>query len=193
MGGRPARFDRTEKEEEKYQANKKWQAENPISIKNARDKWNKNNKDKKNAGQREWTKKNPDWIKNWKKENIEQVRFKKNIWQKGKILSDPSFRLTKNMRTALSSSLKGRSKSKSTLEIIGTTLEELWTHLKSCKSWEPWMTEENYGKNGWDVDHIIPIKLWDFNCPLQFALCWDKSNLQPMEHIENIKKGSKIL
>ena len=75
--------------------------------------------------------------------------------------------------------------------IIGCTVEELFEHLESCASWEPWMTREKYGKNGWDVDHIISISRWDELCPLQFALCWDKSNLQPMEHIANIKKGAK--
>ena len=53
------------------------------------------------------------------------------------------------------------------------------------------MTRENYGKGGWDVDHIIAIAKWDQTCPVQFAKCWHKSNLQPMEHIANIKKGSK--
>ena len=87
--------------------------------------------------------------------------------------------------------LKGRSKSTSTMKIIGCTSEELWKHLESCASWEPWMTRKKYGVGGFDVDHIIAISRWCENCPLQFALCWDKSNLQPLEHIANIKKGAR--
>ena len=77
------------------------------------------------------------------------------------------------------------------MKIIGCTVEELFKHFESCSTWEPWMTRESYGRGGWDVDHIIPITKWDQNCPVQFAKCWHKSNLQPMEHIANIKKGAK--
>jgi len=96
-----------------------------------------------------------------------------------------------NMRSGMSGALQGRSKSASTMEIIGCTVEELFEHLESCASWEPWMIRKKYGAGGWDVDHIISIRKWDENCPLQFILCWDKSNLQPMEHIANIKKGAR--
>jgi len=95
------------------------------------------------------------------------------------------------MRSAVSNALAGRSKSASTMKIIGCSVEEFFEHLESCVKWEPWMTRERYGKGGWDVDHIIAMANWDANCPLQFALCWDKSNLQPMEHIANIKKGDR--
>jgi len=95
------------------------------------------------------------------------------------------------MRSAVSNALAGRRKSASTMKIIGCSVEEFFEHLESCVKWEPWMTRERYGKGGWDVDHIIAIEKWDKNCPLQFALCWEKSNLQPMEHIKNIKKGAK--
>ena len=77
------------------------------------------------------------------------------------------------------------------MKIIGCTVEELFKHFESCSTWDSWMTRENYGKGGWDVDHIIAVAKWDQNCPLQFIACWDKSNLQPMEHIANIKKGAK--
>ena len=95
------------------------------------------------------------------------------------------------MRSGMSAALQGRYKSAATMKIIGCTAEGLFEHLEFCPSWEPWMTREKYGVGGWDADHIIPISQWCENCPLQFALCWDKSNLQPLEHIANIKKGSR--
>ena len=77
------------------------------------------------------------------------------------------------MRTSLCNSLQGRRKSASTMKIIGCTVEELFEHFESCSTWEPWMTRENYGKGGWDVDHIIPIAKWDDNlsrCQLHSVL-----------------------
>jgi len=142
----------------------------------------------KNPGYlREWYLKNKEYIKEYNSKNREHRRE----YERNKKKTEPDFRLACNMRTAMGCALQGRKKSARTMKIIGCTVEELWIHLESCPSWEPWMTRENYGKNGWDVDHIIPVSQWNFRCPLQFALCWDKSNLQPMEHIANIKKGNR--
>lgn len=44
------------------------------------------------------------------------------------------------------------------------------------------MTWENYGKNGWHLDHILPqiyFKYDSYNHPA-FKACWDLSNLQPL-------------
>ena len=157
--------------------------------------WRANNPEKPKAAGRRFRIKNPERVREssrkYRAENPEKVKRFRRKWKKYKRETDPSWKLTENMRSAMHGALKGKKKSASTMKIIGCTTEELWEHLESCASWKPWMTRENYGKNGWDVDHIIAISKWDKDCPLQFVLCWDKSNLQPMEHIENIKKGAK--
>ena len=161
------------------------------------------NKERKKETDRKWQIKNKEYRREYKKKyylnNIESFKKRsfnnkenRNKRKKNRRLTDPIYRLKLNMVSAMSKAVKGRRKSTRTMKIIGCTVEELWIHLESCALWKPWMTQENYGKNGWDVDHIIPIDQWDDKCPLQFALCWDRSNLQPMEHIENIKKGKKI-
>ena len=132
--------------------------------------------------------------KKYKINNPEKVRANniKNLkTHRIKYKNDPIRKMQQNMRGAMWAALSGKRKSKPTMDIIGCSVEELYQHFELCSSWEPWMTRENYGKNGWDVDHIVAISKWDSNCPLQFALCWDKSNLQPLEHIANIKKGNK--
>ena len=123
--------------------------------------------------------------------NREYLLKQRRKYEKNRRRNDPNFRMQINMRTAMSHAIAGRKKNKPTMDIIGCSVKELFEHFESCSSWESWMTRANYGKNGWDTDHIIAIANWDANCPLQFALCWDKSNLQPMEHIANIKKGNK--
>ena len=152
------------------------------------------NKERVNKQNKKWRSKNPEWVKNYGKNynSIPQNKERRNKQSKHRRETDPDFKLTHNMRKLMSHALQGRGKSTSTMKIIGCTAEELWKHLESCSSWEPWMTRKNYGRNGFDVDHIIPCKKWDYDCPLQFALCWEKSNLQPLEHIKNLKKGAKI-
>ena len=169
------------------QKNRIWRANNPEKPREALRRFHENHPEY----QRKWKAANPEKVKKcrrkWKAANPEYQRK----WKKYKRETDPNWKLTENMRSGMNSALVGRSKSAPTMKIIGCTAEALFKHLLSCASREPWMTRENYGKGGWDVDHIIAVQKWDYNCPLQFVLCWDKSNLQPMEHIANIKKGAK--
>ena len=48
---------------------------------------------------------------------------------------------------------------------------------------------ENHGL--WDIDHIKAMSSFDLSDPAQQHACCHWSNLQPMEHIENIRKGVK--
>ena len=143
------------------------------------------NPEKARESNMKWKKADPERLSKQNKKDMKTFREKNR--------NNPIYRMHQNMRSRMSGALKGREKSVSTMVIIGCTVEELFEHFESCLSWEPWMTRKKYGVGGWDVDHIIPIAKWSENCPLQFALCWDKSNLQPMEHIANIKKGNKII
>ena len=179
-------------------ANKKWAKENPEKMRAAARKWAVANPEKVKAAVRKWNAANPEKISEirikWRAENPERVseQNKKDLKTfREKKRGDPIYKMHQNMRSSMSHALRGRHKSVSTMKIIGCTVEGLFEHLESCASWKPWMTRENYGAGGWDVDHIIPIAQWDDDCPLQFALCWNKSNLQPLEHIENIKKGAR--
>jgi len=181
------------------QKNRIWRANNPEKPREAMRRFYENHpeyiQEYQPKYQRKWRAANPERVKKcrreWNAANSEKIKKCRREWKKHKRATDPNWKLTENMRSGMHSALAGRSKSAPTMKIIGCTAEALFKHLLSCASREPWMTRENYGKGGWDVDHIIAVQKWDYNCPLQFALCWDKSNLQPMEHIANIKKGAR--
>jgi hypothetical protein len=51
------------------------------------------------------------------------------------------------------------------------------------------MTWKNHGL--WDVDHIKACTNFDLTDSEQQRACFNWSNLQPLEHIANIKKGAK--
>jgi len=181
---------------------RKWRAANPEKGREYKRKRRAANPEKIRAldrkNQKKFRARNPsygrEWSKKYRATNPEKAseQNKKDLKTfREKNRHNPIYKLHQNMRSAISSVLAGRSKSTSTMKIIGCTVEELFKHFESCSTWEPWMTRENYGRGGWDVDHIIAITKWDQNCPVQFAKCWHKSNLQPMEHIKNIKKGAR--
>jgi len=57
------------------------------------------------------------------------------------------------------------------------------------------MTWDNYGRNGWHIDHIIPISFFEFKSvnDTEFKYCWNLNNLQPLWESENISKGNKLI
>ena len=120
---------------------------------------------------------------NSKPETKELTRNRQN----NRYRTDINFRLSKLCRGRVRLALKGLNKSASTMKLIGCTIDELRKHIES--KFEPWMTWENQGKGGWDIDHIKACFHFNLADPEQQRACFNWSNLQPMEHIANIKKG----
>lgn len=135
-----------------------------IYAKKLRDKDTK----KANAKVREWRKNNP----NYKKERLK---------------NDLNFRLTENLRSRLYKALKGFSKSKSTKELIGCSIEELKIHIES--QFTKGMTWENYGK--WHIDHIKPCSLFNLTLKEEQEKCFHFTNLQPLWEEDNLRKSNK--
>ena len=56
------------------------------------------------------------------------------------------------------------------------------------------MNWNNYGKNGWEIDHIKPISSFNFKSyeDKSFRKCWELVNLQPLWASENRFKSNKI-
>ena len=178
------------KNKEKIKEQKKEYFSRP-EIKEHRAKYRLKNIEKINKQKKEWYLKNTEKIKKQKKEYNSRPETKE--WRRGydknRRLTDPNFRIVDSLRSRLYNALKGENKSASTMKLLGCTIDELWTHLES--KFEPWMTKENYGRGGWDVDHIKSVTKFDLTDPEQQHICFHWSNLQPMEHIANIKKGTR--
>ena len=156
----------------------------------------------KNIEQRkEYLLKNREYILAKKKEhylkNIEQIkeyhrRPKTQERRRNRVNNryntDINFRLLTICRARVYKALKGFDKSASTMELIGCTPDDLRSHMES--KFEPWMNWENQGKGGWDIEHIKACFHFNLEDSEQQRACFNWSNLQPMEHIENIKKGT---
>ena len=113
----------------------------------------------------------------------------KKLWRRGmrKRLANPNTKLKHYLRTRLHDALKGKHKSKRTMELLDCTIDELWVHLES--KFEPWMTRENYGL--WHVDHIKACSKFDLTDAAQQRECFHWSNLQPLEAVVNMRKGAR--
>ena len=164
-------------------------------------KYHFENKEKRNEYSKNFKKENPEYFKNWYENNKERrVKLNKEYYQKNKKRlykkvkkrrkTDPSFRMLNNLRRRILLSLKGNSKSKNTMILLGiSNIEFLWSHLE--RSFKPGMTRENHGK--WHIDHIIPCASFDLSKPEEQVKCFHYSNLQALWAHENMSKGNKIL
>ena len=99
------------------------------------------------------------------------------------------FKISCNLRSRFWQALKNNQKAGHTIELIGCTIEEVKYLLES--KWTEGMNWDNYGKGGWDIDHIIPLSSFDLTDPEQQKKACHYTNLQPLWHIDNIKKGDK--
>ena len=170
------------------EAHRKWKLKNKERVKEWGKQYYLKNIEHEKERTKKWRLKNPEYKKEWLLKHPGHY----NEWQRNKTQNDPNFRLRRNLRKRLWAFLKGKNKSASTMELIGCTLEQLWVHLELSPKWEPWMTRENYGRSGgWDIDHIKACVKFDSTDPTHQRECMNWSNLQPMEHIENIKKGGR--
>lgn len=76
--------------------------------------------------------------------------------------------------------------------LVGYTLGDLLRHLE--RKFLPGMSFDNYGRNGWEVDHIIPRSAFNYNSAedIDFKRCWALENLQPIWRKDNQRKGAKL-
>lgn len=80
-------------------------------------------------------------------------------------------------------------KSARTMDLTGCTITELRQHLEA--QFVDGMDWDNYGRNGWHIDHIRPCASFDLADPDQQRQCFHYSNLQPLWEADNIRKGAK--
>ena len=158
------------------------------------------NREKIKTRMKRWRAESQEKIKNYNKEyrtnHREQIREQRREYMrkysKKRCVVDLVFRLNKTIRSAVGDSLRGNKKGARWEKICGYTLEKLRKHLE--RQFIDDMSWSNYGRDGWVIDHKIPISVFNFTKPNHedFKKCWALSNLQPMWAKENIIKSDKL-
>ncbi len=110
-----------------------------------------------------------------------------NAQRRKKMRNNADYRIRANLRRRIHSALKGVAKSVRTLELLGCTIEQLKMHLES--KFQSGMTWENYGYDGWHVDHVKPCAKFDLTDLKQQAECFHYTNLQPLWKKDNLEKS----
>lgn len=169
-------------------ASKKYREKYPKKYKE-----NKKKSDKKYSQSEKGKKARKKANKKWSYNNKEKVNLKLKRWRK-KVKNIPIYKIKNSVRSRIYKKLKRRLLNKngsSTWDFLPYTVEELMAHLE--KQFKSGMTWNNYGKNGWDIDHIRPDSSFNYTSVYdkEFQECWALSNLQTLWHEENLEKSNK--
>jgi hypothetical protein len=103
--------------------------------------------------------------------------------------NDPCYKIKRALRRRLNQALAGKLNAQKTFKLLGCDIDwvKAWLEVHFC----PGMNWENYGCEGWHIDHIRPCASFDLTDPEQQKKCFHWTNLQPLWAVENISKGGK--
>jgi hypothetical protein len=175
--------------ERDQQTKKLWRLKNKEIIKEKMRLYRLKHKERDKKYSKEYRIKNSEKIK--KRMKLYRIRSRKKIatYVRTKFQNDLKFRTLMNLRHRIYMALKGTVKSKRTIDLLGTSIDNLWIHLE--KTFKPGMTKDNYGKI-WQIDHKIPCAAFDLTKPEEQAKCFHYTNLQALFAKENLSKGAKL-
>lgn len=142
-------------------------------------------KEEQSAKHKEWKAANRDHVNEYHREYVRK-------WGKHQRDTNPQHKMTKNLRTRLWYALKaqGVEKQFKTFDLIGCSPDFLKGYLEA--KFEEGMSWDNYGPDGWHIDHMIPCVSFDLTDPEQQKACFHYTNLQPLWASDNISKGGKV-
>ena len=158
----------------------RWQARNPDKVKATESRRVRHRTDEVRARELAYRERTRD-----------QRRAYRRQWQANRMTADSSFRLRSNLASLINTAIRKQFgvKANRTHELIGCTIAELRQHLEA--QFTDGMSWDNYGRNGWHIDHVRPCASFDLSDPEQQRQCFHYSNLQPLWAAENIRKGAK--
>lgn len=125
----------------------------------------------------------------WSQKKRDEKREISKIYQreyKRKRRQDPIFKLKASLRTRLYCFLK-KNRNVNFYSYIGCSSEDLKKWIES--KFKPGMSWSNHSKDGWHLDHIIPLSSAKTEQEV-YKLC-HYTNLQPLWAKENLSKNSK--
>jgi len=119
----------------------------------------------------------------------EQGKATKRKYLREKRRDNINYRIRCNLSSRLNQALKNNYKGESTKKLLGCTIQELRFYLED--QFQLGMSWKNYGRNGWELDHIKPCVSFDLSKTSEQRECFHYLNLQPLWAKDNARKGSR--
>lgn len=140
-----------------------------------------------------WYAKDPEYIieyrKHYYRNNKATCRKRARDYERLHMQTDPTFRFAKLLRGRMRMAFRKRTKTGSAVAALGCSVDEAMQHISS--QFEDGMSWDNWGVNGWHIDHIKPLSSFDLSDPEQLKVACHYTNLQPLWACDNMSKGAK--
>lgn len=122
----------------------------------------------------------------------EESRVKMNNYRMRRYSASPKVRVDHSMAVSIGYALRGNKGGCKWESLVNYTVNQLMRHLEPM--FDESMSWSNYGSH-WHIDHIVPKSHFKYDNAdsKEFNKCWGLDNLQPMEAIENLRKGNRLI
>lgn len=151
------------------------------------------NKDKYNLQKKEYYEKNKEWLQGKNKENYlknrdEFLKYKKE-WHSEK-RKNPDFKLVENLNSLFREKVKKENYCKIGNLFDYIEIDELAyiEHMRKSEHWNNYVNDSEI-----QIDHIIPMYIFNFNNPDDIKKCWHYQNLRLTTRKENRKKHNILI
>lgn len=169
----------------------------PERPRTALKKWRDNNREwSRELDRKYWREgyaKEPQRYRNKSRRWAMANKDKINIRNRRKYRTNLNFRLALSLRNQLRTALRSSgniSRHRRTIQLLGCSIDSFKIYLES--KFQVGMTWQTYGVNGWELDHIIPVSIFDLSKPEHQRACFHFSNIQPMWLSNNRSKQDKV-
>lgn len=132
------------------------------------------------------------WVEQNRERHLEWMRANR----KRRMTSDPAFKASTAMRRRFYMALRNQVydgwniRSGEAVRLLGCTMAEFVAYVESL--WSDGMTWNNWTRDGWHIDHIVPLSAFDLTDADQIKAACHYTNLRPLWAIENLRKGARV-
>lgn len=132
----------------------------------------------------------------WQEANLERHREWMRSNRKRRMDSDPAFKASVAMRRRFYMAIRNQVydgwniRSGQAVRLLGCTMAEFVAYIESL--WSAGMTWENWTRDGWHIDHIVPLSAFDLSDEDQAKAACHYTNLRPLWAKDNLRKGAKV-
>ncbi len=123
----------------------------------------------------------------WRESNPEKTRAATKRYREKRKKENPiKLKLSESQRAAVRQACMGARLRESGLKYLGCSVEDYRKYLEAL--FKPGMSWDNYGRNGWNIDHKTPISWFDFTKEEDIVKAFHYTNTQPLWEKENSSK-----
>ena len=128
---------------------------------------------------------NRDRIKEYQTKNHNEIMARKKIYSNNKYKTDMNFRLIRKTRSRICQALRGKTKSSSTIDILGI-------YIETYKKWIKFQMTPEMNWTNIELDHVNPICTFDLSDDEQLKEAFNCRNTQPLVKKDHLHKGTKF-